>query len=118
STGGTAWGPKAITGTANGSAGVAYDGGRVFVAEDESANSTLYAYDANNGALDWSTPLGAGLPGAPTAADGFVYVIVSGSATVAALDEATGAITWQKSLSAASGIPSVTADGVYVTATT
>lgn len=116
--GGTAWGPKAITGTANGSAGMAYDGGRVFVAEDESASSTLYAYDADSGALDWSTPLGAGLPGAPTAADGFVYVIVSGSATVVALDEATGAITWQKSLAAASGIPAVTADGVYVTATT
>lgn len=117
-TGGTAWGPKAITGSANGSAGVAYDGGRVFVVQDESGNSTVYAYDASSGALDWSTPLGAGLPGVPTAADGLVYVIVSGSATLEALDEATGAITWHQSLSSASGIPAVTADGVYVTATT
>ena len=117
-TGGTSWGPKAIAGTAGGSAGVAYDGGRVFVAEDDSGGSTLYAYDATSGALDWSTALGASSPGAPTAADGYVYVIVSGSATLDALDETTGAIAWQQSLSQASGIPAVTADGVYVTATT
>lgn len=117
SNGAAAWGPAAITGVAAGSAGVAYDDGRVFVAEADSGGSTLSAYDAATGDLDWSTALGAGPPGAPTAADGFVYVIATGNATLYALDEAKGAITWQQPLSASGGTPAVTADGVYVTST-
>lgn len=118
--GATAWGPTTITGTtaATATAGVAYDNGRVFVAQADFGGSTLYAYDANSGALDWSTPLGAASPGAPTATDGFVYVIAAGSATLYALDETKGTITWQRSLSGSGGTPAVTADGVYVTATT
>jgi outer membrane protein assembly factor BamB len=118
-TGATAWGPSAIAGISSGSAGVAYDGGRVFVAEAQSGAGTLYAYDASSGALDWSTGIGSA-PGAPTAADGLVYVISAGSATLSALDETKGTITWQQSLSsggAAPGTPAITADGVYVTAT-
>lgn len=119
STGATAWGPKTIAGTADGASGVAYDNGQVFVAENGSdGSSTLYAYDANTGALNWSTNLGAASPGAPTAGDGYVYVVVTGSATLDALDETTGKIAWQQSLSAAGGTPAVTADGVYITATT
>ncbi len=114
----TAWGPSAITGVTGGSAGVAYDGGRVFVTEAQFGSSTVYAYDANTGKLDWSTGLTASPPGAPTAADGFVYVVATGNATLYALDETTGTIAWQKSLSAAGGTPAVTADGVYVTTTT
>jgi outer membrane protein assembly factor BamB len=117
SSGATAWGPTAITGVSAGSAGVAYDDGQVFVAEADTGGSTLYAYDASTGKLDWSTALGAGPPGAPTATDGFVYVIAAG-ATLYALDEAKGAITWQQPLSASGGTPAVTADGVYVTSTT
>lgn len=115
-TGATAWGPSAIAGISSGSTGVAYDGGRVFVAEAQSGAGTLYAYDASSGALDWSTGIGSS-PGAPTAADGLVYVVSAGSATLSALDEAKGTITWQQSLSAGSATPAVTADGVYVTAT-
>ena len=116
--GATAWGPAALAGVAGGTAGVAYDSGRLFVAQGGFGTSTLYAYDANTGALDWSTGLVAGPTGSPTAADGFVYVIVPGNGTLYALDEATGAITWQRTMSAAGGTPAVTADGVYVTATT
>jgi len=115
--GATAWGPNALAGSAAASAGVAYDGGRVFVAQPDAAGGTVFAYDANTGKLDWSTPLGAAAPGAPTAADGFVFVITAGNAALTALDESTGAVTWQKSLSASGGTPAVTADGVYVTAT-
>jgi outer membrane protein assembly factor BamB len=116
--GAPAWGPVAIADIAGGSAGAAYDNGRLFVAEGGVGTSTLYAYDANTGALDWSTGLAAGPTGPPTAADGFVYVIVPGSGTLYALDEGTGAITWQRPMSAAGGTPAVTADGVYVTAAT
>jgi outer membrane protein assembly factor BamB len=121
SNGGTAWGPVAIPGTAGGSAGVAFDDGEVFVTQDQASTgggSTLYAYNASTGALEWSTGLGAASPGAPTAADGYVYVIVAGSATLYAVNETSGAIAWQQSLSGASGTPAVTADGVYVAATT
>ena len=119
--GGTAWGPVAISGTSGGSAGVAYDSQQVFVTQDQSGTgggSTLYAYDAGTGALNWSTALGGASPGAPTVADGYVYVIVGGSATLYALNETTGAIAWQQSLTGSSGTPAVTADGVYVAATT
>jgi outer membrane protein assembly factor BamB len=120
SNGATAWGPVAISGAAGGSAGVAYDSEQVFVTQQDSngAGSTLYAYNAGTGALIWSTELGAASPGAPTVADGYVYVIVGGSATLDALNENTGAVTWQQSLTVASGTPAVTADGVYVAATT
>jgi outer membrane protein assembly factor BamB len=110
--GAMAWGPQAISGVGAGTAGVAYDSGRVFL----SGASTVYAYDAATGALDWSVGLAAAAAGAPTAADGFVYVNVAGSATIYALDEATGAIDWQHALSAPSRIAAVTADGLYVTA--
>lgn len=112
----TAWGPTAIAGAAAAAAGVAYDSGRIFVVQPDFGGSTLYAYDADTGALDWSTPLGASTPGAPTAADGFVFVVTTGNAMLSALDETTGAITWQQPLSASGGTPAVTADGVYVTA--
>jgi outer membrane protein assembly factor BamB len=122
SNGATAWGPVAISGTTGGSAGVAYDSEseQVFVTQQDStgAGSTLYAYNAGTGALIWSTELGAASPGAPTVADGYVYVIVSGSETLYALNETTGAIAWDQSLTVSSGTPAVTADGVYVAATT
>lgn len=123
SNGGKAWGPVAISGTTGGSAGVAYDSEseQVFVTQDQSGiggGSTLYAYNAGTGALNWSTALGAASPGAPTVADGYVYVIVGGSATLYALNATTGAITWEQSTTGSSGTPAVTADGVYVAATT
>ena len=115
--GATAWGPNTIAGLTGGSAGVAYDNGQVFVAEAGFSSSTVYAYNANTGKLAWSTPLGAASPGAPTAADGFVYVVATGNSTLYALNETTGAMAWQQPLSLAGGTPAVTADGVYVTST-
>lgn len=112
--GATAWGPNAIAGAAA-SAGVAYDDSEVFVAQADFGGSTLYAYNASTGALNWSTPLGAAEPGAPTAADGYVFVVTAGNATLNALNETTGAVAWQQPLSASGGTPAVTADGVYVT---
>jgi outer membrane protein assembly factor BamB len=120
SNGATAWGPVAIAGATGGSAGVAYDNEQVFVTQQDAngAGSTLYAYNSGTGALIWSAELGAPSPGAPTAADGYVYVIVGGSATLYAMNESTGALAWEQSLTSASGTPAVTADGVYVAATT
>jgi outer membrane protein assembly factor BamB len=112
--GATAWGPQTIAGVGAGAAGVAYDGGRVFV----SGGSTLYAYDAGTGALDWSTSIGAAGAGAPTAADGLVFINMTGSSAVYALDEATGAIAWQHALPAVNRISAVTADGLYLVAAT
>jgi outer membrane protein assembly factor BamB len=99
---------------------VAYDSEQVFVTQQDAdgSGSTLYAYNAGTGALIWSAELGAASPGAPTVADGYVYVIVGGSATLYALNESTGALAWDQSLTSASGTPAVTADGVYVAATT
>lgn len=110
--GATAWGPEAIAGVGAAAASLAYDGGRVFA----SGGSTLHAYDAATGALDWSTTIGAAGAGSPTAADGLVFVNMTGSSAIYALDQATGAIAWQKALSAVSRISAVTADGLYVTA--
>lgn len=112
--GAAAWGPETIAGVGAGTASVAYDGGRVFV----SGGSTLYAYDAVTGALDWSTSIGAAGAGAPTAADGLVFINMTGNETIYALDQATGAIAWQHALSAVSRISAATADGLYVTAAT
>ena len=120
SNGATAWGPVAIPGSPDGSAGVAYDNEQVFVTQQDAggAGSTLYAYNAGTGGLVWSAELGAASADAPTAADGYVYVIVGGSATLYAMNETTGALAWSQSLTSASGVPAVTADGVYVAATT
>jgi outer membrane protein assembly factor BamB len=121
SNGAKAWGPVAISGTTGGSAGVAYDSSQVFVTQDQSGiggGSTLNAYNAGTGALIWSAALEGTAPGAPTVADGYVYVIVGGSATLYALNESSGAIAWSQALTTASGTPAVTADGVYVAATT
>ncbi len=114
SNGATAWGPMTLPTVGTGSADVAYDNGQVFV----SGGSSVYAYDAGSGALNWTAGFGVGSAGAPNAADGLVYVIDSGTATLYALDEGTGAITWQQPLSYASGTLAATADGLYVTATT
>jgi outer membrane protein assembly factor BamB len=79
-------------------------GGRVFVLDGYSGDSpyslTLRAFDATNGQLRWSTPLGASQFGdqLSAVANGLVYVVVrpgSGSDRVVALDAATGVVRWQ-----------------------
>ena len=65
SNGATAWGPVAISGTAGGSAGVAYDSEQVFVTQQDAdgSGSTLYAYNARYRRVDLERGAGRGLAG-------------------------------------------------------
>ena len=78
--------------------------GCVFVGTDL---GHVYAFNADTGHKVWESLgqggggnafVGAGIIGAPTLADGKVYVAATkdGKSIVAAIDEATGAIDWQK----------------------
>ncbi len=109
-TGNTVWGPVLVGGLAN----ATYDNGRVFVVSaNRLGTTTLEAYDANTGVLDWSTNLTAFAlyTGAPTAEDGTVYVGSEG--TMFALDESNGAVLWEKVMSDFGISTAVTMDGVY-----
>ncbi len=79
-------------------------GGRVYVVDGYSGaqpySLTLRAFDATNGQMRWSTPLGASQFGDELSAiaNGLVYVVVrpeSGSDRIVALDAATGAVRWR-----------------------
>ena len=117
-TGNTAWGPIQL---AQGWASPAYDGGKVFVITSFGVGpGTLQSYDAEAGALDWTTtfPQGIAFETAPTAANGFVYLVGgSGGAILFAIDEGSGSIVWQQSaLSGTGSTPAVTPQGVYIAA--
>ena len=127
-TGGTAWGPVAITGTAS----AAYDNGVVFVSNGVSptgvqgsnpiAVGSVQAYSASTGTLLWSTSMNGFdnmTTSAPTATGGYVYVTggASNPATQGtyALNESTGAVSWStRGPEAANSPPAVNANGVYV----
>jgi outer membrane protein assembly factor BamB len=114
-TGSTVWGPIIIDGSAN----ATYENGRVFVLSSNIGSAaTLEAFDVNTGALDWSTILTGqyAFTGAPTAADGLVYVGGAGSGgTLYAVNETTGAMLWTQSVANGdNSTPAVTVDGVYV----
>jgi outer membrane protein assembly factor BamB len=79
-------------------------GGRVYVLDGFSGNSpysmTVRAFDATNGQVRWSTPLGTSQFGdeLSAVANGLVYVVghpESGSDSIVALDAATGAVRWR-----------------------
>jgi outer membrane protein assembly factor BamB len=79
-------------------------GGRVYVVDGYTGNPpyslTLRTFDAINGQVRWSTPLGTSQLGhvLSAVANGLVYVVVrpaSGSDRIVALDEATGGVRWQ-----------------------
>lgn len=79
-------------------------GGRVFVLDGFSGDSpfslTLRAFDAGNGQVRWSRPLGTSEFGhqLSAVANGLVYVVVhpvSGSDRIVAVDVATGVVRWQ-----------------------
>jgi outer membrane protein assembly factor BamB len=117
-TGQTIWGPIQLS---QGWAFPAYDGGKVFVITSFGIGpGTLQSYDAETGAVDWTTIFAQGIAfeTAPTAANGFVYLVgASGAPILFAVDEGSGSIVWQAPASSGTGsTPAVTSQGVYVAA--
>jgi|HubBroStandDraft_5_1064220.scaffolds.fasta_scaffold02248_6 outer membrane protein assembly factor BamB len=112
------WGPIQLP---QGWAFPAYDGGKVFVITSYGVGpGTLQSYDAETGETDWTTtfPFGIAFETAPTAANGFVYLV--GGNTGAApygIDAGSGSIVWQQFTTSGTGsTPAVTAQGVYIAA--
>jgi outer membrane protein assembly factor BamB len=117
-TGHAVWGPLQLP---QGWAFPAYDGGKVFVMTSYGVGpGTLQSYDAETGVIDWTTtfPQGIAFETAPTAANGFVYLVGgSGGTILFAIDEASGSIVWQQSGQSGTGsTPAVTSQGVYIAA--
>ncbi len=117
-TGHTVWGPIQLP---QGWAFPAYDGGKVFVITSFGISpGTLQSYDAETGALDWTTTFvqGIAFETGPTAANGFVYLVGgSGGPILFGVDEGSGAIVWkQYALSGTGSTPAVTSQGVYIAA--
>jgi outer membrane protein assembly factor BamB len=114
-TGHTVWGPIQL---AQGWAFPAYDGGKVFVITSGNGPGTLQSYDAETGAIDWTTSFvqGIAFETAPTAANGFVYLVGgSGGPNTFAVDEGSGSIVWrQYAQSGIGSTPAVTPQGVYI----
>jgi outer membrane protein assembly factor BamB len=115
-TGHTVWGPIQLP---QGWAFPAYDGGKVFVITSFGVGpGTLQSYDAETGALDWTTTFSQGIAfeTAPTGANGLVYLVGgSGGPILFGVDEGTGSIVWQQSaLSGTGSTPAVTSQGVYI----
>jgi outer membrane protein assembly factor BamB len=92
--------------------GLAYDRGRVFVADATSQGLT--ALDAATGAVAWNTQVPfQSLQSPPTATNGIVYS--SSGALMYAFRETDGAILWtQPIVGGDNSAPAVTAQGVYV----
>ena len=114
--GDTVWGPIQLP---QGWAFPAYDGGKIFVITSYGIGpGTLQSYDAETGVIDWTTtfPQGIAFETAPTAANGFVYLVGgSGAPILFALDEGSGSIVWQQSDgNGTDGTPAVTSQGVYI----
>jgi len=115
-TGHTVWGPIQLP---QGWAFPAYDGGKVFVITSFGVGpGTLQSYEAESGAVDWTStfPQGIAFETAPTAANGFVYLVGgSGGPIVFGIDAGSGSIVWQQSaLSGTGSTPAITSQGVYI----
>ncbi len=98
---------------------LAYDRGRVFVSSSASYADLLTAYDAATGSVAWSeqAPAGKVSWGAPTAANGIVYLGATGSGAAAyAIREGDGSVLWTQPLAVTGdtvGPPAVTAQAAY-----
>lgn len=116
-TGNTVWGPIQL---GEGWAFPAYDGGKIFVVTSWGIGpATLQSYDGKTGSLSWSTTFQQGLTfeSAPTAANGFVYLVgSSGQPLLYGIDAGSGATVWRGSGNTGnSSNPAVTPQGVYMT---
>jgi outer membrane protein assembly factor BamB len=112
------WGPIQLP---EGWAFPAYDGGKVFVITSFGVGpGTLQSYDAETGETDWTTtfPFGIAFETAPTAANGFVYLVAGNTgAAPYGIDAGSGAIVWQQFTTSGTGsTPAVTSQGVYIAA--
>jgi outer membrane protein assembly factor BamB len=96
-TGATRWQAPTVKGDENRGArfggGVSVEGGRAFAANGV---GDVVALDAATGAEVWRTKPGGPLRGAPTLANGQVYV-VSQDNQLFAIDQATGQVAWTQS---------------------
>jgi len=112
------WGPIQLP---QGWAFPAYDGGKVFVITSFGVGpGTLQSYDAETGETDWTTifPFGIAFETAPTAANGFVYLVAGNTgAAPYGIDAGSGSIVWQQFTPSGTGsTPAVTSQGVYIAA--
>lgn len=73
--------------------GMVYIGDKCIALGMSSAQSKIYALDANTGALKWSYVTGAALIASPTIANDLVYIIPEGG-KISALDANTGVLKW------------------------
>ena len=117
-TGAVVWGPVGVGAVSN----VSYDNGVVFVSGNQILQTEdpteVKAFSAGDGTLLWTTPspFQEPLEGAPTVANGFVYVVGSGSSLIA-LNETTGQQVWTQNATNGGGgasSASATASGVYL----
>lgn len=108
------WGPIAIPGSYHWAA-QAYDGGKVFVVNDD---NVLRSFDAATGAAGWSLQLPGQYASSapPTAVNGMVYVSGSGTGgTLYAVDESNGDVLWTAPVANGDdSSPTVSNDGVFV----
>ena len=100
--------------------GLTYDGGQVFVQTGDAnrTNGHVTAYDASNGHINWTTTPGQReINSPPTAYDGVLYVVGTGSGgTLYALSEANGQVLWSAGVwNGDTSSPTVDDSGVYVT---
>jgi len=107
----TVWGPVVLPAS---TAYAAYDGGRVFVHQQD---NVLRAFDSRTGAQAWMTTL-PGQPfsgGLPTAVNGTVYALGSGSGLIVyAVSESSGQILWSAHENGGGGSPTVTGTDLFL----
>jgi outer membrane protein assembly factor BamB len=100
----------------DGTAGLAYDNGRIFLM---TSDGLLDAFDADSGAQAWSVQLASSFADTPpTAANGTVFVGANfggGNGTLFAIDETSGNVIWSQSAGIGIGnSPSLSGEGVFV----